>query len=110
MKVSGHLHALTALPPGKKTGTYWIGGWVNPSVGLDAVEKRKILPLLGIEPGPSIPSLSRLLVMHTVSMQWLSTYMKCKVRVRLFEQLMWVLKIFCCLNEIIPRFEKVRNV
>jgi hypothetical protein len=32
-------------------GTYWIGGWVGPRGGLDAVN-RKILPLLGIEPWP----------------------------------------------------------
>jgi hypothetical protein len=30
---------------------------VGPRTGLDAVEKRKILPLPGIEPRPSSPSL-----------------------------------------------------
>jgi hypothetical protein len=30
-------------------GTHWIGGWVGPKVGLNIVEKRKILPLPGIE-------------------------------------------------------------
>jgi hypothetical protein len=29
------------------TGTYWIGGWVGPRTGLDAVERRKFLPLPG---------------------------------------------------------------
>jgi hypothetical protein len=29
-------------------GTYWIGGWVGPRAGQDAVEKIKILPLSGI--------------------------------------------------------------
>jgi hypothetical protein len=29
------------------TGAYWLG-WVGPRAGLDAVEKRKILPLPGI--------------------------------------------------------------
>jgi hypothetical protein len=44
MEVSGQLHVPAALPPGEKApGTHWIGGWVGPSVGLDAVEKRKIL-------------------------------------------------------------------
>jgi hypothetical protein len=34
-------------------GTHWIGGWVALRTGVDAMEKRKILPLPGIEPGPS---------------------------------------------------------
>jgi hypothetical protein len=25
-------------------GTHWLGGWVDPEIGLDVVEKRKILP------------------------------------------------------------------
>jgi hypothetical protein len=33
-------------------GTHWIGGWVGPRTGLDAVEKRKILPLQGLELRP----------------------------------------------------------
>jgi hypothetical protein len=41
----------SALRPGRFTprewapGTHWIGGWVGPRAGLDAVEKRKILRL-----------------------------------------------------------------
>jgi hypothetical protein len=31
------------------------GGWVGPRTGLDATEKRVILPLPGIELRPSIP-------------------------------------------------------
>jgi hypothetical protein len=30
-------------------GTHWIKGWVGPRIGLEAVQKRKILPLSGIE-------------------------------------------------------------
>jgi hypothetical protein len=30
-------------PGGRATGTQWIGGWVDPRVGLDAEEKRKVL-------------------------------------------------------------------
>jgi hypothetical protein len=30
-------------------GTHWIGGWVDPRVGLDDVEKRKFLSLSGLE-------------------------------------------------------------
>jgi hypothetical protein len=29
-------------------GTHWIGGWVGPRAGLDAMEKRNILHLPGI--------------------------------------------------------------
>jgi hypothetical protein len=46
MKMSHQLHAPVALQPGKEAfGTYWIGGWVDPRAGLDAVEKRKTLAL-----------------------------------------------------------------
>jgi hypothetical protein len=31
-------------------GTYWIGGWVGPRASLDAVEKKNILSLPGIQP------------------------------------------------------------
>jgi hypothetical protein len=30
-------------------GTHWIRGWVDPRAGLDDVEKRKFLILLGLE-------------------------------------------------------------
>jgi hypothetical protein len=56
MKKGGHLRAPAALPPGKQPpGAHWIGYWMRLRAVLDAVEKRNILPLLGIE-----PSLSRL--------------------------------------------------
>jgi hypothetical protein len=43
MEVSGQLHTPAALPPRERdTGTHWIGSWVNPRAGLDAVVKRKI--------------------------------------------------------------------
>jgi hypothetical protein len=45
--------------PGERaSGTHWIGGWVDHRAGLDDVEKRKFLTLLGLElrslgrPGP----------------------------------------------------------
>jgi hypothetical protein len=41
-------------------GIHWIGGWVGPGAELDAVEKREILLLPGIEPRLSSPSLYRL--------------------------------------------------
>jgi len=43
MEVSGQRHAPAALSPRKRApGTHWIGGWVSPRGGLDAVVKRKI--------------------------------------------------------------------
>jgi hypothetical protein len=50
MEVSGQLHAPAALPPEKEPhGTHWIEGWVGPKTCLDDAERRKILPLLGLE-------------------------------------------------------------
>jgi hypothetical protein len=48
MEVSGQLHTLAALPPGKESpipSLPWIGGWMGPRAGLDAVSERKILSL-----------------------------------------------------------------
>jgi hypothetical protein len=36
----------------KAPGTYWREGWVGPRAGLDTVEKRKVLPLTGLELRP----------------------------------------------------------
>jgi hypothetical protein len=33
-------------------GTHWIGGWVDPRIGLDDVERINILPLPGLELRP----------------------------------------------------------
>jgi hypothetical protein len=35
--------------------TNWMGGWVGLRVGLDAMEKKKMLPLAGIEFRPFNP-------------------------------------------------------
>jgi hypothetical protein len=35
MRVGGQLHAPAALPPGKRPGTHFIGGWVGLRAGLD---------------------------------------------------------------------------
>jgi hypothetical protein len=43
MDVSGHLHAPAALSGERVPGTHWIGGWLGPIAGLDAVANRKIL-------------------------------------------------------------------
>jgi hypothetical protein len=49
MEVSGQLHAPAALPPGKSSGTHFIGGWVDPRASLEDLEKRKFFTLPGIE-------------------------------------------------------------
>jgi hypothetical protein len=49
VKVSGQLHATTALPQGKSPSTHWIGGSVNLRAGLDDAEKRKFLTLPGLK-------------------------------------------------------------
>jgi hypothetical protein len=35
MGVGGQRHAPAALPPGKKTGTHFIGGWMGPRTGAE---------------------------------------------------------------------------
>jgi hypothetical protein len=50
MELNLQLHAPLALNPRKENpGTKWKGGRMGSRAGLDAVEKRKLLPLLGIE-------------------------------------------------------------
>jgi hypothetical protein len=39
-------------PRERAPGTHWIGGWVDSRAGLDNVDKRKFLTLLGFEPRP----------------------------------------------------------
>jgi hypothetical protein len=42
MEVSGQLHAPATLAPSERAlGIHWIGGWVGPRAGQDAVEKQK---------------------------------------------------------------------
>jgi hypothetical protein len=38
MGVGGQRHAPAALPPGKRPGTHFIGGWVGPRAVLDGCE------------------------------------------------------------------------
>jgi hypothetical protein len=37
------------LPPPPQLGTHWVGGWVDPRVGLDNMGNLKFLILLGLE-------------------------------------------------------------
>jgi hypothetical protein len=39
--VGGQCHAPAALPPGKRAGTHCIGGWVDPTAGLDGYGKSR---------------------------------------------------------------------
>jgi hypothetical protein len=41
-------------PRERAPGTHWIGGWVGPRAGLDDVEKRKFLTVLGLEHLPLV--------------------------------------------------------
>jgi hypothetical protein len=56
-------------PEERAPGTHWIGGCVGPRVGLDAVEKRKILHCRESNPGCSSrsPLLYRLNYPHSLS-------------------------------------------
>ena len=49
MAMSGHVYTSAALPPGKNDATYWTGGWVDPRVGLDYLEKRNMFSVSAIE-------------------------------------------------------------
>jgi hypothetical protein len=63
MEVSRPVHALADLPLGKEaSGTHWTGVWVGLRASLDNLERRKILPLPGLElrPPPAMqPAASR---------------------------------------------------
>jgi hypothetical protein len=56
--------------------THWIRGWAGPRTGLDAMEKRKILPPLGIE--PQLSSLQPVTIQTELS-QLISPCMKIKI-------------------------------
>jgi hypothetical protein len=50
--LSGHVRVPATLLPGKEpTGTHCTGGWVGSRVGMDAVQKRKILQRRESNPG-----------------------------------------------------------
>jgi hypothetical protein len=52
MEVSGLLNAPPDFIPGERAyGIHWIGGWMGLSVGLDVVEKKKILHCRKSNPG-----------------------------------------------------------
>jgi hypothetical protein len=49
LEVSGQLHTPAALPRAKSPMSHWIEGWIDPSFGLEDLEKRKFLTLPGLE-------------------------------------------------------------
>jgi hypothetical protein len=59
--VCGQLHTLAALPHGETaSGTHWIGGWVGPRAGMDAVEKINFFHCRGSKPGRPASSPSQM--------------------------------------------------
>ena len=40
--VGGQCHVPAALPPGKRPGTHYIGGWAGPRAGLDSCGKSRL--------------------------------------------------------------------
>ena len=57
MGVGGYRHAPAALPPGKRPGVHYTGGWVRPQVRSGQV--RKISPAPGFDPRTAQPAASR---------------------------------------------------
>jgi hypothetical protein len=54
MEVCGQHHALTALLPGKKTGTHCTGSYLGPIISLEVFGDEKISDM-DSDSGPSIP-------------------------------------------------------
>jgi hypothetical protein len=46
MRVGGQRHTQAALPPGRRSGTECIGGWVGPRAGLDRCGKSRSIEIL----------------------------------------------------------------
>jgi hypothetical protein len=73
--MNSQLYAPAALPPGKPPGTHWIGSWVGPRAGLNAVENRKILsvPRIRHRTTPSIPNKVHK-IESWISLVWITTF------------------------------------
>jgi len=68
MEVGGQLHTPSALAAGKEPGTHWIGDWVGPRAGLDAMQNGKFPSLLWVI---ELPSSSLLPVPILTELPWL---------------------------------------
>jgi hypothetical protein len=75
--MSGQLHALTSLAPWKDLlpNIHWIGGWVGPRTSMDDVERRKILPMPGLELGHLGRSARKPVAIPTTLFQLTFTYL-----------------------------------
>jgi hypothetical protein len=52
LKISVRISTLVWSSPGESApGTNWIGGWVDPRVGVDDVERRKFVTTAGLDCG-----------------------------------------------------------
>jgi hypothetical protein len=54
LELNGQLHAPAASPPQKYSPVQSDGGWVGPRTYLSDAEETKFLPLLELEPNPSV--------------------------------------------------------
>jgi hypothetical protein len=59
MEVSVQLHD-RFTPRERATSTHWVGGWVDPTAGLDAVVKRKIPSPFRDSKPPTIQPIAKL--------------------------------------------------
>ena len=75
MTMRDKCHAPAALPPGKKPGTHWGGGWVGPRAGLDGCWKCRpptgisfcSLSTLSVVLCPDCPDCCRLSLLHNTN-------------------------------------------
>ena len=60
MRVGGQRHAPATLPPGKRPGTHFIGGWVGPRDGLGGCENLALTEIRSSDSPACSESLYRL--------------------------------------------------
>jgi hypothetical protein len=67
MEVNGQIYAPALLPLGKEPPpTRWVGGWVGPRAGLEAVAERKY-PFFWQEWSPGRPVRSTITILSNLS-------------------------------------------
>jgi hypothetical protein len=76
-------------PKERAPNTHWIGGWVGPSAGLDDVEKKIFLIILGFELRP-LGCLAR-----SQSLYWLRRFRCLANLYKLVHILCWILTSLC---------------
>jgi hypothetical protein len=70
-------------PRDRAPGTHWIGGWVGPRAGLDAVSKRNV-PTLCRESNPDHPIVQSIVSCYTDWAMW-----RCVLRMNFMEPRSW---------------------